>query len=243
MGRLPIPGGEVARLRSYELAKRLLDVVASSLLLVALLPLLVVVAAAVKLTSRGPLLFRCARVGLDHSELAMLKFRKMRNGAAGPALTAKDDARLTRVGRLLASSKLDEVPQLWNVLKGEMSLVGPRPEDASFVAARREEYAQILTVKPGITGLCQLAFAKESEVLGSEDTIDVYVGRLLPKKIELDLLYVRHRSLRLDLRILAWTAVAVLFRRDVAVHRSTARLSRRRRLTPDAAPAATAVSP
>jgi lipopolysaccharide/colanic/teichoic acid biosynthesis glycosyltransferase len=228
--------------RSHALAKRLLDVVVSSLLLVLLLPLLLLVAAAVKLTSRGPLFFRSARVGLHGDELRMLKFRKMRDSAAGPALTAKDDARFTRVGRLLALSKLDEMPQLWNVVKGEMSLVGPRPEDPGFVAARADEYARILTVKPGITGLCQLAFVKESELLDSEGTVDVYVRRLLPKKIELDLLYVERRSISLDLLILAWTAAAVFLRRDVAVHRETARLSRRRRPKTDAVPVTTEAS-
>jgi lipopolysaccharide/colanic/teichoic acid biosynthesis glycosyltransferase len=229
--------------RSHAVAKRLLDVLVSSLMLVLLLPLFLLVAAAVKLTSRGPLFFRSVRVGLLGDELRMLKFRKMRDGASGPALTAKDDARFTRVGRLLALAKLDEMPQLWNVVKGEMSLVGPRPEDPGFVAARADEYARILTVKPGITGLCQLAFAKESELLDSEGTIDAYVGRLLPKKIELDLLYVQRRSIALDLRILAWTAAAVLLRRDVAVHRETAQLSRRRRPKTEAVPATTVVSP
>jgi lipopolysaccharide/colanic/teichoic acid biosynthesis glycosyltransferase len=229
------------RTRRYQIAKRLLDVAVSGALLLVLLPVIVLVAAAVKLTSRGPVFFRCARVGLLGSELWMLKFRKMRDGAAGPALTTKDDARFTRVGRLLAVSKLDEVPQLWNVLKGEMSLVGPRPEDAGFVAARADEYQRILTVKPGITGLCQLAFAKESEILQTDGTVDAYVRGLLPKKMQLDLLYVDRRSMKLDLRILAWTAVAVLFRRDVAVDRASARLSRRRRPQTEASPV-TAVS-
>jgi lipopolysaccharide/colanic/teichoic acid biosynthesis glycosyltransferase len=229
--------------RSHAVSKRVLDLVLSSLMLAVFLPLLLLVAAVVKLTSRGPLFFRSVRVGLLGDELHMLKFRKMRDGAAGPALTAKDDDRFTRVGRLLALSKLDEMPQLWNVVRGEMSLVGPRPEDPGFVAARADEYARILTVKPGITGLCQLAFAKESELLDSEGTIDAYVGRLLPKKIELDLLYVQHRSIALDLRILAWTAAAVLLRRDVAVHRETAQLSRRRRPKTEAVPVTTGVSP
>lgn len=228
---------------SQTAAKRMLDVVVASLMLVLFLPLLLLVAAAVKLTSRGPLFFRSVRVGLLGAELRMLKFRKMRDGVSGPALTAKDDARFTRIGRLLARSKLDEMPQLWNVVKGEMSLVGPRPEDPGFVAAREDEYARILTVKPGITGLCQLAFAKESELLESEGTVDAYVGRLLPKKIDLDLLYVERRSIALDLRILAWTAAAVLLRRDVAVHRETARLSHRRRPKTEAVPIATGVAP
>ena len=242
MATIPLPAEQQRSTRSRALAKRTIDVVASSLLLVLLLPLLLLLAAAVKLTSRGPVFFRCARVGLYGSELQMLKFRKMRDGATGPALTARDDARFTRVGRFLARSKLDEIPQLWNVLKGEMSLVGPRPEDPGFVAARAGDYARILTVKPGITGLCQLAFAKESELLGSKDSVDAYVDWLLPKKIELDLLYARRRSVALDLRILTWTAMAVLLRRDVAVNRDNAHLSRRRRPKTDAVGVATGVS-
>ena len=241
MGRLPVFGGEVRRPRS-QIAQRLLDVLVSGVLLVALFPLLLLLGTAVKLTSRGPVFFRSKRVGLYGSDLGMLKFRKMRDGASGPALTAKDDARFTRAGRFLAKSKLDELPQLWNVLKGEMALVGPRPEDASFVQARRQDYAEILTVKAGITGLCQLAFAKESEILESEGNIDDYVGRLLPQKIKLDLLYVQHRSLSMDLRILGWTAAVVLLRRDVAVHRETASLSMRRRLQTDAVPVTTTAS-
>jgi lipopolysaccharide/colanic/teichoic acid biosynthesis glycosyltransferase len=242
LATIPLAAEYRRGMRAYAVAKRALDLVLASLLLVVLLPLLLLVAAAVKLTSRGPLFFRSVRVGLLGDELHMLKFRKMREGAAGPALTAKDDVRFTRVGRLLALSKLDEMPQLWNVVKGEMSLVGPRPEDPGFVAARADEYAPILTVKPGITGLCQLAFAKESEVLDAEGTVEAYVGRLLPKKIELDLLYVQRRSLALDLRILAWTAAAVFLRRDVAVHRETAKLSRRRRRQTDAVPVTTGAS-
>jgi lipopolysaccharide/colanic/teichoic acid biosynthesis glycosyltransferase len=242
LATIPLAAEDFRGTRSQAVAKRAVDVVLSALLLVLLLPLLLLVAAAVKLTSRGPVFFRCARVGLLGNDLYMLKFRKMRDGAAGPALTAKDDARFTRVGRFLARSKLDEIPQLWNVLKGEMSLVGPRPEDPGFVAARPHDYAQILTVKPGITGLCQLAFAKESELLDAEDSVDAYLSWLLPRKIELDLLYARRRSVALDLRILTWTAMAVLLRRDVAVNRETAHLSRRRRPKTDAVPATSGVS-
>jgi lipopolysaccharide/colanic/teichoic acid biosynthesis glycosyltransferase len=159
----------------------------------------------------------------------MLKFRKMRNGASGVAVTLSGDERFTRVGRVLAKAKIDELPQLWNVLKGEMTLVGPRPEHPDFVALRAGDYTTILGVKPGITGLCQLAFAKEGEALDHEDCVRDYVERLLPQKTALDLLYVDRRSVLMDLSILAWTAVAVLLRRDVAVDRSTARLGLRRR--------------
>jgi lipopolysaccharide/colanic/teichoic acid biosynthesis glycosyltransferase len=215
-------------LRSDRIAKRLLDIAVAGLLLVVLLPLVLLVAVALKATSRGPVYFRSHRVGLRGEELTMLKFRKMHEDASGIPLTAVDDARFTRIGRFLAKSKIDEIPQLWNVLRGQMSLVGPRPEDAGFVELRREDYSKILTVKPGITGLCQLAFAKESEILDSANSVEDYISRLLPQKIALDRLYVERRSMAMDLRILAWTAVVVLLRRDVAVHRPTAELTLRR---------------
>jgi len=210
-------------------AKRIVDVALSALLLVLLAPLFTAVALAVKLDSPGPVFHRCRRVGRGGGELRVLKFRKMRDGVAGPALTGHGDARLTRVGRLLAASKLDELPQLWNVLTGEMSLVGPRPEDPRFVALRPADYAEILRVKPGITGLCQLAFPRESEILDRRDCIGDYVGRLLPQKAALDRLYARRRTLLLDLRILAWTAFVVLGRGEVAVSRGDGRLTLRRR--------------
>lgn len=220
-----------ARGRNGLTAKRLVDVVASGALLVLLAPVILVVAAAIKTESRGSVLYRCRRIGLGGRGFLMLKFRKMHNGASGPPLTLSSDARLTRVGRFLARTKLDEIPQLWNVLKGEMSLVGPRPEDPSFVELLAVEYRTILTVKPGITGLSQLAFAREGEILDRDDRIADYVTRLLPQKTRLDAMYALHPSLRMDLRILAWTTVAVVLRRDVAVHRNNGRLSSRQRPT------------
>jgi lipopolysaccharide/colanic/teichoic acid biosynthesis glycosyltransferase len=208
---------------------RLLDVLVSGVALLLLSVLIIVVALAIKLESRGPVFYRCRRVGLGGRELDVLKFRKMRQGAAGPSLTANDDVRFTKIGRLLAKTKLDEIPQLWNVLLGSMSLVGPRPEDPSFVALRPEDYKRILEVKPGITGLTQLAFAREIEILDTADPIGDYVHRLLPQKTRIDLLYVKDRSIVMDLRILGWTAVAVLLRGEVAVNRSTGRLGLRRR--------------
>jgi lipopolysaccharide/colanic/teichoic acid biosynthesis glycosyltransferase len=218
--------------------KRVLDVVVSASLLLLFAPLIAIIACAIKLDSRGPIFFRCRRAGFRGAELAMLKFRKMHDGASGAALTLADDARFTRIGRWLAKAKLDELPQLWNVLKGQMTLVGPRPEDPGFVALRRDDYAVILSVKPGVTGLCQLAFARESEILDPTDRVGTYVTRLLPQKAALDRLYAERRSLLMDLKILAWTAVAVLGRRDVAVHRSTASLTLRRpRTATELAPA------
>ena len=210
-------------------AKRFVDALLAAILLVLLLPVAIAVGAAIKLDTSGPILYRCRRTGLRGREFAMLKFRKMRDGASGLPLTAANDDRFTRIGRLLARTKLDEVPQLWNVLKGDMSLVGPRPEDPRFVALHRDEYRSILVVRPGITGLSQLAFARESEILDARDLEGHYLRRILPQKLQIDRLYVETRSLLRDVQILAWTAAAVLFRRNVAVHRTTGRLNVRRR--------------
>jgi lipopolysaccharide/colanic/teichoic acid biosynthesis glycosyltransferase len=207
--------------------KRVLDLVVAVPLLVLLTPLILVVAAAIKLESSGPAFHRCRRVGLGGRELWMIKFRKMHDGAGGPALAAAEDERFTRLGPFLARTKLDELPQLWNVVKGHMSLVGPRPEDPSFVAAYRGEYDAILTVQPGITGLSQLAFARESEILDPDDRVGHYMNGILPQKIGIDRMYAARRSLAMDLKILWWTAAAVVLRREVAVHRETGRLSLR----------------
>jgi lipopolysaccharide/colanic/teichoic acid biosynthesis glycosyltransferase len=208
-------------------AKRLLDIAAAATLLLVLLPLIVAVAAAIKLDSRGPVFFRCLRVGYRGRDFAMLKFRKMVHDAAGGALTAPEDARFTRLGRILAKTKLDEIPQLWNVLRGDMSLVGPRPEDPGFVEICENEYRHILRVRPGITGLSQLAFARESEILDPNDRHGHYITTLLPAKARMDCLYVSRRTFPMDLKILLWTAAAVLLRLEVAVHRQSGQLSRR----------------
>jgi lipopolysaccharide/colanic/teichoic acid biosynthesis glycosyltransferase len=208
--------------------KRALDLTLAVPLLVLLAPVILAVAAAVKLESRGPAFHRCKRVGRGGRELWMIKFRKMHDGAGGPALAAAQDERFTRLGPFLARTKVDELPQLWNVVKGHMSLVGPRPEDPSFVDSYRDEYEAILTVMPGITGLSQLAFARESEILDPDDRVGHYVNGILPQKIGIDHMYAARRSFGMDLRILWWTAAAVLIRREVAVHRETGRLTLRR---------------
>jgi lipopolysaccharide/colanic/teichoic acid biosynthesis glycosyltransferase len=212
--------------------KRQVDILVGGVILIVSVPLLLVIALAIKLDSHGPVFFRCRRVGHRGSMFGMVKFRKMHHGATGSSLTARDDDRLTRVGRVLARTKLDEIPQLWNVLTGEMSLVGPRPEDPSFVAACRNDFDAILAVKPGITGLSQLAFANESEILRHDDRVGDYVTRILPQKIALDRLYAHHRTVFADARILLWTVVAVVFRRDVAVNRDTGSPGTRRRPLP-----------
>jgi lipopolysaccharide/colanic/teichoic acid biosynthesis glycosyltransferase len=218
-------------------AKRALDVTCSAVLLLVLIPLFAVIAVAIKLDSSGPVFYRCRRVGYRGRVFGMLKFRKMFDGVSGPPLTIAGDARLTRIGTFLAASKLDELPQLWNVLIGEMSLVGPRPEDPEIVVLRAEEFAPVLETLPGMTGLCQLEYADESSLLDPGDRIAHYLDVLLPQKLELDGLYALRRTIWLDLRILAWTAVTVPLRLRVVVDRTTcAVVPCREQLAPDLLP-------
>jgi lipopolysaccharide/colanic/teichoic acid biosynthesis glycosyltransferase len=207
-----------------------LDVIVSGILLVILIPALIVLAVLVRLDSSGPSFFRCQRVGYRGRPLRMLKFRKMHADAAGAPLTKADDERFTRIGRWLARYKLDELPQLWHVFKGEMSLVGPRPESPEFVEQYAESYhREILTVKPGMVGLSQLEFADEAGLLDPHAPIRHYLEVVLPQKVRLDRLYAANVSLLLDIRILLWTFVTVVLRQPVAVNGVSAAMSLRHR--------------
>jgi lipopolysaccharide/colanic/teichoic acid biosynthesis glycosyltransferase len=209
--------------------KRTLDVIGATLLCVLLLPLLVAIALLVVVDSPGPVFYRAQRAGFRGRPLAMLKFRKMHATAGGDPLTLARDPRFTRVGAWLARTKLDELPQLWHVLRGEMSLVGPRPEAPDFVAQFPEEYRVILAVRPGLTGYTQLAFLHEGAILDPADPQRHYLDGLLPQKVALDRLYAAYPSLRKDLEILGATMLTLLFRQPIAVHRRTGALTRRRR--------------
>ena len=180
-------------------AKRTLDLVVCVIAAAPALPLAVVVAVLVKAGSRGPVLHPATRVGRDGALFTLLKFRTLREGAAGPAVTAADDARHTPFGRFLRRTHLDELPQLVQVLTGRMSLVGPRPEDPAFVDLEDPRWREILSLRPGITGPTQLVFAPlERRVLVGPHCEAVYVRDLLPAKIESDLRYCRTRSLAGD---------------------------------------------
>ena len=220
--RFPLRAG---RTRS---AKRAIDAFIAVIVLGLALPLVALVALAILAESPGPIFYRAQRVGFRGRPLRMLKFRKMRADASGSALTVGDDARFTRVGAILARTRLDELPQLWHVLRGEMSLIGPRPEDPKFVAQRHTDYEEILEVRPGLSGLSQLAFADERWILREGDPVSHYLDQILPQKCALDCLYVRRATVATDARIVLWTLIAVLLRRPVSVHRATGALSRRR---------------
>jgi lipopolysaccharide/colanic/teichoic acid biosynthesis glycosyltransferase len=218
----PLPPGR-------SLAKRTFDLVSSLTLVLLLAPVFAMIAVLVRLDSHGPALFRCRRVGYRGRPLSMLKFRKMHHMATGGGLTTHGDERFTRAGKWLAKLKADELPQLWHVVRGEMSLVGPRPESYDFVGHHTDEYEEITRVKPGIMGLSQLAFADESRILNTHDPVGHYVGDILPQKVSLDLLYAERWSIWLDIRIAIWTVAAVILRRQVAVNRETGQMSLRKR--------------
>lgn len=222
------PAPEALRLLQVGV-KRAFDVAVSASVLLLTLPLVLVVAVMVRLESPGPVFYRARRVGRGGRPLHMLKFRKMHHNATGAPLTMSEDERFTRVGRMLAKTKIDELPQLWHVLNGEMSLIGPRPEDPKFVAERFDDYADILSVRPGVTGLSQIAFAEESAILCKVDPLAHYRTRIFPQKIRLDRMYAETPSIRMDVAIMFWTCAAVLLRRQVAVHRESGRMNLRRR--------------
>lgn len=192
--------------------KRAFDMAFSLVLLVLLLPLLLVFALAVALTSPGGAFFRQVRVGRGGREFRLLKFRSMRPGseAKGQLTIGGRDPRITGVGYFLRKTKLDELPQLWNVLIGDMSVVGPRPEVPKYVALYTAEQRAVLQVRPGITGMASLDYIDENELLArAADPEKAYVEEVMPAKLALDLRYVRERSFLLDLRIILATVTKV----------------------------------
>lgn len=193
--------------------KRLLDVAAAACGIVLLSPLMLLAALAVKAGSRGPLIFSHRRVGRGFSPFYAYKFRTMLHGAdkAGSSITSGGDARITSVGRLLRKTKLDELPQLFNVLAGDMSLVGPRPEVENYVQLFKDDYSEILRVRPGITDYAAVEFRDEEAVLaGYADHEKAYREEILPAKIRLYRKYLEEISLFTDLKILVSTVGRVL---------------------------------
>jgi len=200
-------------------AKRGLDILASALGLLLLWPLFILIAVRIKRDSPGPVFFRGPRVGQGGRVFQILKFRTMNECAesyAGPKITAEGDGRITPLGKWLRDTKLNELPQLWNVLVGEMSLVGPRPEDPDFAAkwpedARRE----ILAVRPGITSPASISYHDEEKQLSPDNLMGDYLEKIAPDKMRLDRLYVRHYNLMTDLDAIFWTLIVLVPRVSV----------------------------
>ena len=205
--------GNGAKWRRPKTMKRVFDAVAAALGILLLSPLLVLAAAAVRLTSAGPVFFRQQRVGRRFEPFWIYKFRTMVEDAPqrGREITAGRDPRITAVGRFLRKTKIDEFPQLFNVLKGDMSLVGPRPEVPRYVEMFRNDYEVILQVRPGVTDLASLKYRDEAALLGrAEDPEEEYVQKILPEKILLAKQYVARSSLLFDLGIIFQTAWKLL---------------------------------
>jgi lipopolysaccharide/colanic/teichoic acid biosynthesis glycosyltransferase len=190
--------------------KRGFDLIVASICLVIASPIFFAVAGLVAFTSRGPLFYRQKRVGRDGRLFEIFKFRTMCHGAdrIGPSVTSADDTRITRVGRFLRATKLDEIPQLFNVILGDMSLVGPRPQVPRFVEHFNPDLRElVLRVRPGITGPTALEFRNEEQMLANQpDRETYYIRTILPIKLEMDAQYVRSCSLSEDVRILFATA-------------------------------------
>jgi lipopolysaccharide/colanic/teichoic acid biosynthesis glycosyltransferase len=201
---------DCAQDRRGEGAKRIFDIVVSALVILIALPLWAVVAVAITVDSAGPVFYRGERVGKDGERFRIYKFRTMVEEAdrKGPGITTGEDARITRVGRFLRRMKIDEMPQLINVLKGEMSIMGPRPEDP-----RQRE---VLRVRPGMASPAFIKYRHEEEILeaAGEDWEAVYVERVLPDKLEMDLEYVERQSLGYDLGIFGEAAVSLFSSSD-----------------------------
>ncbi|WP_298981878.1 sugar transferase [Caldilinea sp.] len=191
--------------------QRFLDIIIAGIGLVALSPLLLAVSIWVKLDSPGPILYRAARVGRGGKHFKLLKFRSMVVNAdrSGPGITVFGDARVTRAGRWLRRTKIDELPQLINVLRGEMSLVGPRPEDPRYVALYTAEQRQILAYRPGITSAASLAFRHEEKLLEGPDWETTYREKIMPAKLAIDLAYMAQRTLYTDIQLILRTILSL----------------------------------
>jgi lipopolysaccharide/colanic/teichoic acid biosynthesis glycosyltransferase len=200
--------------------KRMFDAFASAIALMLLFPLFIVVSLLIKLTSAGPIFFSQRRVGRDGRLFRIVKFRSMRDGAdkQGPAITAHGDLRITPLGTVLRLAKIDELPQLWNVLKGEMSLVGPRPELPRYVDHYSATQRTVLTVRPGMTDPASIKYAREELDLGENaDAERFYANVILPDKLNLNLQYIEKVTLFRDLSLLSKTVIAVCFSRSHSV--------------------------
>jgi lipopolysaccharide/colanic/teichoic acid biosynthesis glycosyltransferase len=200
--------------KKYQLiVKRCFDIVAAGLGLIVLLPFLIIISVLIKLDSKGPVFFKQERVGKNKRIFEIYKFRTMVNDAEklGRQITVGNDNRITRVGVFIRKYKLDEFPQLINVFKGEMSLVGPRPEVPRYVELYDEEQEQILFIKPGITDYASMEFRNENEILGkSENPDEEYIENIMPTKINLNLKYIDEISVITDIKIILDTIICIV---------------------------------
>lgn len=204
---------ELEKKKLSLIIKRIFDIVASLGGLIILSPMLIIVAICIKLDSKGPVFFKQKRVGKNKKIFEIYKFRTMVTDAEklGKQITVGNDSRITRVGKFIRKCKLDELPQLINVVKGEMSLVGPRPEVPRYVELYDEYQEQILLVQPGITDYASIEYRNENDILGnSSNPEETYIEEIMPTKIELNMKYIRNISLIEDIKLILATILAIL---------------------------------
>jgi len=210
------------------MVKRLFDLLFALAGLIVLAPLWLIVGLLIKLDSPGPVFYKGERIGKDGIPFRMCKLRTMVANAdrLGSALTHSTDPRVTRVGRTLRNWKIDEFPQLLNILRGEMSVVGPRPESPRYVKHYTPEQSRVLQVKPGMTGLTQVRFRHEEDLLSRCANLEEdYVERIMPQKLALDLQYMENQSLSLDVKLIIQTFWCLFKATDLASERSSTVLS------------------
>lgn len=188
--------------------KRFLDIILSFCAIIILLPFFLIISLLVAIESRGGALYKQSRVGRYNRDFTIYKFRTMKNGSdrKGLLTVGENDHRITKIGYFLRKYKLDELPQLMNIIKGDMSIVGPRPEVRRYVALYDEEQLKVLSVRPGLTDYASLKYINESKLLSEvENPEDYYIYHIMPKKIELNLQYIKKQSLKVDMKIMIAT--------------------------------------
>ena len=195
--------------------KRIFDFIASLIGLILLSPFLVIIGVLVKISDKGPVFYRSKRVGQNFKPFYLLKFRTMVVNAEelGPSITKGGDQRITKIGKFLRKYKLDELPQLWNVVKGELSLVGPRPEVEKYISFYKDDYKEILKIRPGITDYAAIKFKNEEEILAKfEDVEKAYIENVLPEKIKLYKTYLNEIGFLTDLKLIFKTLWGITFK-------------------------------
>jgi lipopolysaccharide/colanic/teichoic acid biosynthesis glycosyltransferase len=209
--RLPLSFSQAAA-ASHGMLRRTIDVVLSIVSLISLAPVMVAIAVMIVIEDGGPVFFEQTRLGFDGRPFGMYKFRKFKSdcGTSGAPLTVEGDSRMTRIGRFLAATKLDELPQLWNILKGDMAIVGPRPESMVFADCFQNGYEEILQHKPGLVGPSQVVFRHEAKLYPSDEDPSIFYRRVLfPAKAVLDLAYFKRRTIGSDLLLMVQSALTI----------------------------------
>jgi lipopolysaccharide/colanic/teichoic acid biosynthesis glycosyltransferase len=193
--------------------KRIFDIFFSFIGFLLLLPVFLLIAIFIKMGSKGPVFYQQTRVGRNNKDFKLLKFRTMFTGAdkKGLLTVGSKDSRITSIGYYLRKYKLDELPQLINVLKGDMSLVGPRPEVRKYVSLYSQEQMHVLSVQPGITDYASIEFSNENELLGKVDNPEeVYINEIMPKKLSINLKYIQKKNLLTDFKIVLKTIKKII---------------------------------